>query len=1316
MTSAYNKDLSAVCSDFAKIIQSAISEQKPPIGFYVIRHLGGIVGKNYPASDGEFASASSWQAFFREIDSEIRIRLKNKRDFLESYAPTKDRGLTSLSRTDVNILSKWRVRKTATAHPDLAWACYFWAHICSDAELKNAAYSIDIDLMGGRFESVFDERVPSISSEAARLLEKIEIQKRSKASSRGKRVSYPKPFLLPDNYQYERIAFTYTKSLLIRGSQRTIAIYGAGGYGKSSLARELCNDADVREQYQGGIYWLEFGMRESDALKGRERYRDLSDAIERMLEQQLNTEDRPALPFKNSNQDIVSLLDYLPDEPILIVADDIWHASQSSWFAYLPKHVFLVLTTRIKSIAKQALLEIEIQKLTLEASYMLLTHGMEAPTPEQKRKLSAIAPKFNGWPLALNLANGVFKSRTTNTGTSIDRVIKRYEDFLNGSDILGWDTPQPDTAFNEKRQLFIGYCIQAGLQALDEESRPDLLYDLGVFPDDTDIPISVVADYWKHHPSHPVSGPKARALIDLFSSYSFLATVDDQHDTIRLHDEILAYLRQSHGAELPEKHRRLVSSFKSHRAGGWDMLATQHQYGWRNLLYHLEAQGFQNKADDLRTDFNWLKAKLEATDVISLLHDFQSPTISEDAASVGRAIGLSLPVLIRRPGTLAHQLFGRLGHLPIKRNKSLIRQIQNHSSFYPRFVQPHLTKINSELVRIAGHEDRITSASFNHSNTQIVTSSHDKTSRLWDARTGRELLWLKGHQDWVRTAAFNRDDSLILTASDDTTARIWCARTGRELRCLVGHYYSLLGAIFNHAGTIVATCSTDGTLRVWSVETAEQLHQLNSAESWTCCPSFSPSDDMLLAGTGDGFATIMDTQTGEEITRLIGHRSWLHSAHFDKLGAKAITASEDGTSRIWEVSSGKQIHLLRPDGMPLRDARFSPDGTKCITVSDGGGVVFWDVETGNEIWRLQGHKAGVRSAVFNDSGSCAVTASNDGTTCIWCTESSERYQVLTGHDGSVNSAVFANEGNRILTVSSDRTVRLWAVEKRSGQAIISVSNSPIKTIEFSKGGSRLLTTSKAGPAKIWDTNSGKLLYSLNAKSNRVNIAKFSEDGRKVIASDVDHIVHVWETDTGARLLSLRGHKAPILDACFSHDSSKALTVSLDNTARFWDLGSGEELRRLQDKDNEFYSSSLNPPGATIVKAHFEPIGRLWSIEFEGQVQDYKSSWPKRRVHALYGRTKYLSAHSGQLVSIWNKASGAQLCDLDVSSMELETAIFNEKETVVIIALKDRTVGLWDAESGVCRWVVDFDSRPTCLAIFGDLIAVGMNDGEVNILK
>ena len=64
------------------------------------------------------------------------------------------------------------------------------------------------------------------------------------------------------------------------------------------------------------------------------------------------------------------------------------------------------------------------------------------------------------------------------------------------------------------------------------------------------------------------------------------------------------------------------------------------------------------------------------------------------------------------------------------------------------------------------------SAVFSPDGTQIVTTSWDRTARLWRS-DGTLIVELIGHTDTVWSAVFSPDGSQILTASHDTSARLW---------------------------------------------------------------------------------------------------------------------------------------------------------------------------------------------------------------------------------------------------------------------------------------------------------------------------------------------------------------------------------------------------------------------------------------------------------------------------------------------------------------------------------------------------------------
>src|SRR5262249_49437346 len=87
-------------------------------------------------------------------------------------------------------------------------------------------------------------------------------------------------------------------------------------------------------------------------------------------------------------------------------------------------------------------------------------------------------------------------------------------------------------------------------------------------------------------------------------------------------------------------------------------------------------------------------------------------------------------------------------------------------------------------IRIFRHDAAVTHAAFNPKGDRIVTSSFDKTARIWDVGTGSEVAVLRGHKDAIETAMFNPDGTRVITAARDGTARVWNATSGEQIFAL----------------------------------------------------------------------------------------------------------------------------------------------------------------------------------------------------------------------------------------------------------------------------------------------------------------------------------------------------------------------------------------------------------------------------------------------------------------------------------------------------------------------------------------------------
>lgn len=72
-----------------------------------------------------------------------------------------------------------------------------------------------------------------------------------------------------------------------------------------------------------------------------------------------------------------------------------------------------------------------------------------------------------------------------------------------------------------------------------------------------------------------------------------------------------------------------------------------------------------------------------------------------------------------------------------------------------------------------GHDHNVSSVTFVPQGDFIVSSSRDKTIKIWEVATGYCVKTLVGHREWVRMARISFCGELIASCSNDQTIRVW---------------------------------------------------------------------------------------------------------------------------------------------------------------------------------------------------------------------------------------------------------------------------------------------------------------------------------------------------------------------------------------------------------------------------------------------------------------------------------------------------------------------------------------------------------------
>lgn len=479
--------------------------------------------------------------------------------------------------------------------------------------------------------------------------------------------------------------------------------------------------------------------------------------------------------------------------------------------------------------------------------------------------------------------------------------------------------------------------------------------------------------------------------------------------------------------------------------------------------------------------------------------------------------------------------------------------------------------------------------------TLVIGCSQNSSSAIYilDIATGQtKTEWI--YPAWLYDLAISPDGRSILTGYSDGKAILW-SRDGELIYSLENHTDAISTVAFSPDGTLALTGSYDKSIGLWDIVTGKLLQGLDESASYYAVGKITsveinPKKEEVVFGDDAGNVFVWDYEYKKPYRLPRKHSNYVLDVDFSSDGVRFISSSADSTIAIWNADNLASEGILDVSeaypGIWVKSAEYSPDNRKILAALSNGLILLWDVKTMQVVQTLEGHLAEVDKLSISSSGAFAVSGSRDGSVRVWDLGAFTNQFGFMDQKVETTSMAFTGDGTRLIGGTADGNVNIWNIGEKGLENKWSAypSTVPVSGLALSPDQTSLLTVGGNGVAILWDMAEHTPIWQYTKDGDNARSVDISPDGTRAIIGYISGEIALLDFGTGQPTCILKGHTNVINSVRFSPNGEMAASGSNDYTVALWNISTCEKEATYFQHDGWVMAIKFSPDGKFLASA------------------------------------------------------------------------------------------------------------------------------------